>query len=80
MFAGVRCFFILTAKYAKAGKVFSIDINPEAIRYTQKNTKLNNVESLIKPVEGDSREIIERKLRNVADRALCLYLERHPSI
>jgi len=70
MFAGVGCFSIIIAKHAKAMKVYSIDINPDAIRYMQENIKLNRVEGVVEAILGDSKEIILSRLVNVADRVL----------
>jgi len=70
MFAGVGCFSILIAKFSKAKRVYSIDINPEAVRYMRINVALNKVEDVVEPIEGDSKEVIVSRLRNVADRVL----------
>jgi len=70
MFAGVGCFSILIAKKAEAKKVYSIDINPDAIRYTEENVALNGVAHIVKPILGDAGSIIEEKLEGVADRVL----------
>jgi tRNA (guanine37-N1)-methyltransferase len=70
MFAGVGCFSIIIAKHSKAEKVYSIDINPYAVQYMQLNTALNRVEEIVEPIEGDAKEVIMSRLRNVADRVL----------
>ncbi|MEM1990315.1 MAG: class I SAM-dependent methyltransferase family protein [Candidatus Bathyarchaeia archaeon] len=70
MFAGVGCFSIIIAKHSKAEKVYSIDINPNAVQYMQLNTVLNKVENVVEPIKGDSKEVIESRLRGVADRVL----------
>ncbi|MEM2169965.1 MAG: class I SAM-dependent methyltransferase family protein [Candidatus Bathyarchaeia archaeon] len=70
MFAGVGCFSILIAKFSKAEKVFSIDINPEAVRYMRMNVALNRVDGIVEPIEGDSKEVILSRLRDTADRVL----------
>jgi tRNA (guanine37-N1)-methyltransferase len=70
MFSGVGCFSILMAKHVKPKKVFSIDINPEAIKYAQKNVKLNKVRHIVESLEGDAKLLIETKLQNIADRVL----------
>jgi len=70
MFAGVGCFSIIIARHSKAGKVYSIDINPYAVQYMQLNTYLNKVEEIVEPIEGDAKEAIISRLRNVADRVL----------
>jgi tRNA (guanine37-N1)-methyltransferase len=70
MFAGVGCFSIIIAKHSSAAKVFSIDINPAAIRFMQENIKLNMVYDKVIPLQGDSKEIINNRLQHVADRVL----------
>ncbi|MEM1587418.1 MAG: class I SAM-dependent methyltransferase family protein [Candidatus Bathyarchaeia archaeon] len=70
MFAGVGCFSVLIVKFSKAEKVFSIDINPEAVRYMRINVSLNRVNGLVEPIEGDSKEVIVSRLRDTADRVL----------
>ena len=70
MFAGVGCYSIIIAKHSKARKVYSIDINPEAVHYMRENTKLNRVENTVEPIEGDARDVILERLRGVADRVL----------
>jgi len=70
MFAGVGCFSVLIAKHAKAKKVYSVDINPSAIQHMRENIKLNKVEDVVEPIEGDAKEVIEKKLGNLADRVL----------
>ena len=36
-----------------ASKVIAIDINPEAVKFTRKNVKVNNLENIISVLEGD---------------------------
>ncbi len=70
MFAGVGCFSIIIAKHSQASKVFSIDINPEAVRYMFENVHLNKVAGQVSTVLGDSKAIVELHLRGKADRVL----------
>jgi tRNA (guanine37-N1)-methyltransferase len=70
MFAGVGCFSIVIAKHANNAKVFSIDVNPAAIRFMQENVRLNRVYGKVTPLLGDSKEIISKQLQRVADRVL----------
>jgi tRNA (guanine37-N1)-methyltransferase len=70
MFAGVGCFSIIIAKHSSAAKVFSIDVNPVAIQFTQENVRLNRVYGKVIPLLGDSKEIINSRLQRVADRVL----------
>jgi len=70
MFAGVGCFSITIAKHSQVSKVFSIDINPEAVRYMFENVYLNKVARQVSTVLGDSKAIMELHLRGKADRVL----------
>jgi tRNA (guanine37-N1)-methyltransferase len=70
MFAGVGCFSIIIAKQSNASKVFSIDVNPEAVQFMQETIRLNRVYAKVIPLLGDSKEIINSRLQRVADRVL----------
>lgn len=70
MFAGVGSYSIIIAKHSKATKIYSIDINHVAVRYMRENVLLNKVVGRVFPMEGDARIIIERALKNTADRVL----------
>jgi len=70
MFAGVGCFSIIIAKQVNTSKVFSIDVNPEAIQFMQENIRLNRVYGKVIPLLGGSKEIINSRLQRVADRVL----------
>jgi len=70
MFAGVGCFSIVIAKHSKAEKVYSIDVNPAAIQFMQENIRLNKVYREVIPIQGDAKEVIEKRLRCIADRVL----------
>jgi tRNA (guanine37-N1)-methyltransferase len=76
MFAGVGCFSIIIAKHSKAAKVFSIDVNPAAIQFTQKNIRLNRVYGKVTPLLGNSKEIINSRLQHAADRVLMPLSEK----
>jgi len=70
MFAGVGCFSIVIAKHAKPRRVYSIDINPAAIKYHEENVRLNKVGDIVEPIEGDARKVIEERLVGAAERIL----------
>ncbi|KYH42423.1 MAG: methyltransferase [Candidatus Bathyarchaeota archaeon B63] len=76
MFAGVGCFSILIAKKAGACRVYSIDINPWAVKYAEENVRLNRVSRVVEPILGDARDVIEERLVGVADRVLMPLPER----
>ena len=70
MFAGVGCFSIAIAHHSEPTKVYSIDINPFAIKYLQENIRLNRVEKKVVPIQGDAKTVVENRLQNVADRVI----------
>jgi tRNA (guanine37-N1)-methyltransferase len=70
MFAGVGSYSIIIARQAKPAKVYSIDINPVAMKYMRENLLLNKVVDRVIAIEGDAEKIVEGELRNTADRVL----------
>jgi len=70
MFAGVGCFSIVMARHSKVRKVYSIDVNPTAIKYMQENVRLNGVYGKVIPLLGDAKELVKKGLCHVADRVL----------
>jgi len=70
MFSGVGCFSIVIAKTAGQTKVFSIDVNPTAVRYMEENVRINRVYGKVIPLLGDSKDIINAQLQGKADRVL----------
>jgi len=70
MFAGVGCFSIIIAKHSKASRIYSIDINPDAIRLMKENIRLNKLENRVIPIEGDAKCVIEKEFVGKADRVL----------
>ena len=70
MFAGVGCFSILIAKHANAKKVYSIDVNPTAVRYMKENIRMNRTFGKVISILGDAKEVITKNLRHRADRVL----------
>jgi tRNA (guanine37-N1)-methyltransferase len=70
MFAGVGCYSIAIAKHSEPQKVYSVDVNPSAFQFLRENIRLNRVETLVVPLQGDAKEVIEVGLQNVAARVL----------
>ena len=70
MFAGVGCFSIIIAKTVGETKVFSIDVNPAAVRYMEENVRINRVYDKVIPLLGDSKEVVNAQLQGIADRVL----------
>ena len=70
MFAGAGCYSIIIAKHSKADKIYSIDLNPTAIKYLQENIKLNKVEERVFAIQGDAKEVVKEKMQGIAERVL----------
>jgi len=70
MFAGVGPFSILIAKKHKDVRVYAIDLNPDAIDYIRKNALANRVESQVKGLLGDARQVVHDRLRGIANRVI----------
>lgn len=68
MFAGVGSFSVLMAKQGRAETVYSIDVNPSAVRFMRENVRLNEVQGHVIPVLGDAKEVIVGHLQDTADR------------
>ncbi|MFX1598180.1 MAG: class I SAM-dependent methyltransferase family protein [Promethearchaeota archaeon] len=69
MFAGVGPFSVLIAK-TKGADVYAIDINPHAFHYLRQNILMNRVNSLVTPVLGEARRIVEENYRGMVDRVI----------
>ena len=64
MFAGVNPYGIVIAKNSKAKKVYSIEVNREANRYSNLNAKLNKIEDKIQIIQGSVKSV-GGKLKNI---------------
>ncbi len=67
-FAGIGSFPISIAHVKEDTVIYSVDINPEAYKYTLENMKLNKLKSEVIPIEGDIH-IVKDKLPK-ADRII----------
>ncbi|MEM2843199.1 MAG: class I SAM-dependent methyltransferase family protein [Candidatus Bathyarchaeia archaeon] len=70
LFAGVGCFSILIAKINPSVKVFSIDLNPDAVQYMIENILINKVRGKVIAVLSEARKIVNEFFLNKADRVL----------
>lgn len=75
MFAGVGPFSIQIAKKHPTVKVYSVDVNPAAIYYLQRNITTNRVCNIL-PILGDAKDIVEKSLAGKADRVIMNLPER----
>lgn len=71
MFAGIGYFSIPMAVHAKPRQVIAIELNPVSFGYLCENIKLNHVENIIKPINGDCAEVTPQ---DVADRVIMGYV------
>ena len=69
-FAGVGCFSIMIARHARASKIYSLDLNPAAVRYHALNNVLNEVRDRIDLICGDATRIASTSLAGCANRVL----------
>ncbi len=76
MFAGVGCYSIIIAKHSDASRVYSVDLNPEAVLLMQENVRLNRVFGRVIPMLNDARDAVRTRLPHTADRVLMPLPER----
>lgn len=57
MFAGVAPFPLVISKHAKPHAVYSIDLNPDAKRFMDRNIAMNKVTNIV-PIQGDARAVL----------------------
>ena len=69
-FAGVGCFSIMIARHARPSRIYSLDLNPIAVRYHAMNNVLNGVREMIDVIYGDANRIVSGSLTGRADRVL----------
>ncbi len=58
MFCGVGPFSLCICKYAAPQRIYAIDLNPDAVRYLEKNIAKNGAHDCIVPLCGDARVAI----------------------
>jgi tRNA (guanine37-N1)-methyltransferase len=70
MFAGLGPFSILTARTHADVRVYAVDLNPDAYDLLRKNVLANRVMGKVTPIVGDIRQVVNERLRGVADRVI----------
>ena len=70
LFAGIGYFTIPMAIYSKPKKIFACEINPVSFQFLMKNISENNVEDIVEPYLGDSKQVSPK---NIADRVVMGY-------
>ena len=69
-FAGVGSFSIMIARHSRPSRIYSLDINPAAVRYHAMNNVLNRVRDTIDLICGDAKRLVSASLVGCADRVL----------
>ncbi len=74
MFAGIG-YFSIPIGNKSVKKLYSIELNPEAVKYLKENKKINKLENM-EIIEGDNREVIDKLVEKgvKADRIVMGYL------
>jgi tRNA (guanine37-N1)-methyltransferase len=70
LFAGVGPFSVLMGKRNPKGKVYAVDLNPDAVELLKVNIRANKIENHVFPILADAREIAATKLKGTADRVI----------
>ncbi len=70
MFSGVGCFSILIAKARGNRHVYSVDLNPDAIKCQLRNIRMNRVRNSVTVVFGDAKQAAESLFRGSVQRVL----------
>jgi tRNA (guanine37-N1)-methyltransferase len=70
LFAGVGPFSIQIAKKHKDVKIYSVDVNPDAVALLKKNVALNRFAEQVVLILGDARQVVRERLLGVADRVI----------
>jgi tRNA (guanine37-N1)-methyltransferase len=68
LFAGVGPFAILIAKTHEIVRIYAIDANPDSVKYLTTNIRLNRVIGKVYPLQGDARQMVNKKVAGIADR------------
>ena len=70
LFAGVGPFSVLIGKRNPKVKVYSVDLNPDAVELLTSNVWVNKVENHVLPILADAGEIASTQLKGIADRVI----------
>ncbi|PCN50804.1 methyltransferase [Candidatus Geothermarchaeota archaeon ex4572_27] len=76
MFAGVGPYSIMIAKHREVEKVYSIDINYDAVKLHRRNIRLNKVEGRVEALIGDAWDVIFSRFCDCCARVLMPLPER----
>lgn len=70
LFAGVGPFSIQIAKNHQKVAVYAVDMNPDAVKYLEKNIRVNRVTGRVHPILGNARQVVNDKLHGIAERTI----------
>jgi tRNA (guanine37-N1)-methyltransferase len=70
MFAGVGPFSVLIATLRTNVRAYAVDVNPDAVRYLEKNAIANSVLGKVVPILGEIKKVVQERLRGTADRVI----------
>ncbi|MCL2359344.1 class I SAM-dependent methyltransferase family protein [Candidatus Bathycorpusculum sp.] len=70
LFAGVGPFAVLIGKQQPEGRVYAVDLNPDAVELLKINVKINKVVDRVFPICADAKEIAVGELKGIADRVI----------
>jgi tRNA wybutosine-synthesizing protein 2 len=72
MFSGIGYFALPIAVHSRPNQILACELNPKAYDYLCQNIKLNKVENIVRPIQGDNRTSLPN---SVADRIIMGYLK-----
>ncbi|WP_129596298.1 class I SAM-dependent methyltransferase [Methanohalophilus profundi] len=71
MFAGIGYFTIPMAVHSQPEQIYSIELNPVSFGYLKDNVRLNDVQHIVQPLNGNCAEVTPK---GVADRVIMGYV------
>lgn len=72
-FAGVGPYALVIAKKQPKCKIWAVELNPDAYKYTEENIRINRFSNII-PIKGDVRKVVP-KLKEKFDRIISVLPE-----
>jgi tRNA (guanine37-N1)-methyltransferase len=70
MFAGVGPYSVLISKLQPQSTVYSVDVNPVAVKYLMDNAFRNRVADRVIPMFGDAKQLARKELSGLASRII----------
>ena len=60
MFAGIGYFSLPIARHSRVKKIYSIELNPVSYKFLVKNIKINHLEDIVIPINGDCKSEVNK--------------------